>query len=132
MEDVDHEHGSVCPKYLAAMAVLAKPWNGMLIAVLERGPLRFSELAGQVPAIGDRMLAVRLQAELEARGIVSRSVDPGPPVRVIYELTEVGRCFREVAEAISRWGDLVVAAEKRVGSRSGRARGRSAVPGSRR
>jgi DNA-binding HxlR family transcriptional regulator len=89
------------------MEVLAKPWNGMLMVVLEEGPLRFSELADRVPTIGDRMLAARLK-ELEARGLVSRRVEHGPPVRVLYALTEVGRGFREVADAITRWGRMIV------------------------
>jgi DNA-binding HxlR family transcriptional regulator len=89
------------------MEVLAKPWNGMIMAVLEDGPHRFSEIAERVSTIGDRMLAARLR-ELEARGVVLRTVDHGPPVRVIYALTEVGRGFREVADAATRWGRLLV------------------------
>lgn len=83
----------------------------MLIAVLEDGPLRFSELADRVPAIGDRMLAARMK-ELEARGLVVRRVEHGPPVRVSYALTEVGRGFREVAEAVSKWGKTILRANE--------------------
>jgi DNA-binding HxlR family transcriptional regulator len=104
------EDPRLCRTYLAAMEVLAKPWNGMLIRVLEEGPLRFSELADRVPQIADRMLAARLK-ELEARGLVRRTVEPGPPVRVSYALTDVGRGHREVAEALMRWGRLIVTAQ---------------------
>jgi DNA-binding HxlR family transcriptional regulator len=107
---VADDHG-LCETYLAAMAVLAKPWNGMLMVVLEGGPLRFSELADRVPAIGDRMLAARLK-ELEARGLVVRRVEHGPPVRVLYALTEAGRGFRDVSDAITRWGKLIVRAQE--------------------
>jgi DNA-binding HxlR family transcriptional regulator len=93
------------------MEVLAKPWNGMLMVVLEEGPLRFSELSDRVPTIGDRMLAARLK-ELEARGLVVRRVEHGPPVRVLYALTDVGRGFREVSEAVSRWGKLILRAQE--------------------
>jgi DNA-binding HxlR family transcriptional regulator len=89
------------------MEVLAKPWNGMIMAVLEEGPLRFSQIADRVTSIGDRMLAARLR-ELEARGIVVRTVEHGPPVRVSYSLTEIGRGFRDVADAVTRWGKLLV------------------------
>jgi DNA-binding HxlR family transcriptional regulator len=109
-DGVGEDHG-LCATYLAAMAVLAKPWNGMLMVVLEQGPLRFSELADRVPTIGDRMLAARLK-ELEGRGLVVRSVEHGPPVRVLYALTEVGRGFRDVADAVTRWGKLVVRAQE--------------------
>jgi DNA-binding HxlR family transcriptional regulator len=108
---VDHEHG-LCATYLVAMDVLAKPWNGLIIAVLEDGPLRFSELSASLPAIGDRMLAARLK-ELGSHGLLTRSVEPGPPVRVAYELTDVGRRFREVAEAIRQWGQEILTARAR-------------------
>ncbi len=116
------DHG-LCGTYLAAMEVLAKPWSGMLMVVLESGPLRFSELADRVPDIGDRMLAARLK-ELEGRGLVARHVEPGPPVRVSYELTDVGRGFREVADAIGRWGKLILRARE--------LRARESAPASRR
>lgn len=98
--DPDHK---LCSSFLAAMGVLAKPWNGLLITVLVDGPLRFGEISASMPSIGDRMLASRLK-ELEDRGVLVRRVDPGPPVRVSYELTEAGRGFGKVVEAISAWG----------------------------
>lgn len=101
------EDKGLCSTYLAAMEVLAKPWTGMLLVVLEEGPLRFSEIADRVPTIADRMLAARLK-ELESRGLIVRRVEHGPPVRVAYELTEVGRGFREVAEAVTKWGKMIL------------------------
>jgi DNA-binding HxlR family transcriptional regulator len=103
---------ALCATYLAAMEVLAKPWNGLIIAVLEEGPLRFSEVSARLPAIGDRMLTARLK-ELAERGLVARRVEPGPPVRVSYTLTEVGRGFHEVADSIRKWGQSLVAVRDR-------------------
>ena len=40
------------------------------------GPLRFSEIAHAVPELSDRLLSERMK-ELEARGIVERTVIPG-------------------------------------------------------
>jgi DNA-binding HxlR family transcriptional regulator len=108
-EKVSHDE-RLCGAYLAAMEVLAKPWNGMLMVVLEAGPLRFSEVAERVPQIADRMLAARLK-ELEERALVVRTVEHGPPVRVLYALTEVGRKFRDVADAAKSWGALIVRAQ---------------------
>jgi len=93
----------LCPKFQLAMAVLAKPWNGLIIASLYDGELRFSELLARLGGIGDRMLSARLK-ELSARGLVERKVLSGPPVRVEYELTETGRGFHAVAAAIGQWG----------------------------
>jgi DNA-binding HxlR family transcriptional regulator len=85
------------------MAVLAKPWTGLIVASLEEGALRFSELGARIPAIGDRILSTRLK-DLEAQGVVQRMVHPGPPVRVEYQLTPAGHGFRAVYEAIAQWG----------------------------
>lgn len=86
------------------MDILAKPWNGLIMATLqEAGAQRFSELTDKIDTIGDRMLAERLR-ELEARGLLTRAVEEGPPVRVRYELTDVGYGFQKVAAAIGDWG----------------------------
>lgn len=105
-EDATEATG-LSPIYLAALDVLAKPWTGQLLVVLEEGPLRFSEIPDRLPAIGDRALAARLK-ELEERGLVTRRVEAGPPVRVFYELTDVGRSFRKVAAAARDWGRLLM------------------------
>ena len=94
----------LCPKFLKAMAVLSRPWNGLIIATLEQGPARFSEVGSKLEDLGDRMLALRLK-ELEQLGLVARTVQSGPPVRVEYALTDIGRGFREVEAAIQRWGE---------------------------
>ena len=101
----------LCPWFQRSMEVLARPWNGLIMATLERAEtLRFAELRQQLPALGDRMLALRLR-ELESRGLVERRVHPGPPVRVDYRLTEVGRGFREVAQTMSAWGSRMAPLE---------------------
>ena len=93
----------LCPHFQLAMEILAKPWNGLLIAALADGPARFSELLERLTTIGDRMLSERLK-DLQRAGLLQRHVLPGPPVRVEYELTAAGHGFREVYDAIGRWG----------------------------
>ncbi len=96
----------LCPKFQLAMAILAKPWNGLIMAALEGPPLRFGQLAQKLAPIGDRMLAARLKV-LAEQGIVARKVLPGPPVRVEYTLTEAGHGFRQVQAAIGVWGEML-------------------------
>jgi len=73
--------------------------------------------------MGDRMLSARLK-ELEARGLVAREVAAGPPVRVSYALTELGRGFGEVYRAMGRWGERLAAAGKtRLKARTSRKNG---------
>jgi DNA-binding HxlR family transcriptional regulator len=94
---------SQCRAFKVAIDVLGRPWNALILNVLQAGPLRFSELSAAAKGPGDKVLSARLK-ELEATRLVVRHVEPGPPVRVSYELTDQGRGFGEVANAIERWG----------------------------
>ena len=94
---------SQCRAFQLALDVLGRPWNALILNVLQAGPLRFSELSTAARGPGDKVLSARLK-ELEGHGLVIRHVDPGPPVRVTYELTSRGRGFGDVAGAIERWG----------------------------
>jgi len=92
-----------CAAVEAALDILGRPWTGLVLYVLQDGPLRFSELSARITEIGDKMLSARLK-ELERKGLVARDVHPGPPVRVSYRLTQKGAGFREVMTAIDKWG----------------------------
>jgi DNA-binding HxlR family transcriptional regulator len=109
---VVHEKAG-CARFEAAMDVLGKPWTGLVFAALEAGPLRFGALRDAIGDIGDRMLSLRLR-ELEQRGLVTRHVIEGPPVRVEYELTAAGHGFREVADAMRKWGGIILRAGEEV------------------
>ena len=104
-----------CRAYRLAIEVLARPWTAVILNTLQDGPLRFSEIGERVPGLGDKVLSARLK-ELESRGIIVRSVDPGPPVRVGYALTDQGVAFNEVAAAIERWGRELAAIEDLEGA----------------
>ncbi len=82
-------HGASCTQFQHAIEFIGRRWNGAILFVLLDGPCRFNELLARVPNISDRLLTERLR-ELEAAGMVTRDVQPGPPVRVVYELTETG------------------------------------------
>lgn len=93
-----------CPHYHLAVELIGRRWTGAIIAVLlADGPHRFSELRDGVPGVSDRVLSQRMR-ELESTGIVSRAVDPGPPVCVRYALTEKGEDLRGVVRALEHWG----------------------------
>ena len=98
---------SQCRTFQTAIQVLGRPWNALILNVLQGGSLRFSELSERAKGPGDKVLSARLK-DLEARGLLERHVDAGPPVRVAYELTRSGRTFGQLAEAIERWGHELV------------------------
>ena len=92
-----------CKAFTRAIEVLGRPWTAAILTALQPGRRRFCEIGEAVPGLGDKILAARLK-DLESRGLVERHVEPGPPVRVGYELSAKGRAFGHVAEAIERWG----------------------------
>jgi len=104
---------SQCRTFQTAIQVLGRPWNALILNVLQEGPLRFSELSERAKGPGDKVLSARLK-DLEARGLLARHVAAGPPVRVAYELTRSGRTFGDLAQAIERWGrELMVETKPR-------------------
>jgi DNA-binding HxlR family transcriptional regulator len=94
---------SQCKAFQHAISLLGRPWTALILNVLQEGALRFNELKAAASGPTDKVLSTRLK-ELEAKGLLERKVEPGPPVRVAYELTSQGRAFNEVARAIERWG----------------------------
>ena len=98
--------GGCCPLYHEAVELVGRRWTGAILQVLMDGPLRFSEICQAVPELSDRLLSARMK-ELEARGIVERFVHPGPPVRVEYSLSDMGRelgpALNELQDWARRW-----------------------------
>ena len=92
-----------CPLYHEAVELIGRRWTGAIVEVLlQGGPMRFSEVAHAVPELSDRLLSERMK-ELEARGVVERRVLEGPPVRVEYELTPMGRSLEPALAELKAW-----------------------------
>jgi DNA-binding HxlR family transcriptional regulator len=91
-----------CPYYHEAVELVGRRWTGAILRVLMDGPLRFSEVAQAVPELSDRLLSERMK-ELEARGIVDRTVLPGPPLRVEYELSRMGCELEPALSELESW-----------------------------
>jgi DNA-binding HxlR family transcriptional regulator len=110
-----------CPFYHEAVELIGRRWTGAIVAVLlDHGPLRFSEIAQAVPELSDRLLSERMK-ELEARGLVARHVEPGPPVRVTYELTAMGHELQPALDELRSWARQWLAADEERRRRSARA-----------
>lgn len=93
----------MCDKALAlAFGFLGKRWNGIILGTLMEGTATFSELRRGVAGISDSVLSERL-SELSAAGLVSRTVDDGPPVAVAYSLTESGTALLPSLTELTNW-----------------------------
>ena len=77
-----------CP-LTECMTLLRGAWAPNVIWYLSGGPRRFGELRHDIPRISARVLSARLR-ELEAKGVVSRTVLATSPPSAEYALTELG------------------------------------------
>jgi DNA-binding HxlR family transcriptional regulator len=108
---------SCCPYYHEAVELIGRRWTGAIVAVLmDGGSMRFSEIAHAVPELSDRLLSERMK-ELEARGVVSRNVDAGPPVKVVYELTDMGRSLEPALQELKSWARRWLREDERTPAR---------------
>ena len=101
---MDDQMSGYCPRYQQAAEIIGKRWTGAVIRALISGHTRFSDIAHTVPGVSDRLLSERLK-ELEAEGIVKRTVTDSHPVRVDYSLTEMGRALIPVVQAVAAWAE---------------------------
>ena len=77
-------------------------WSILVIAMLDRGTRRFTELRREVEGISQRMLALTLR-QLERDGLVERTVYPVVPPKVEYALTELGSTLLESVRGLVSW-----------------------------
>ncbi len=99
----DAQPTQVCPDFHAAIELIGRRWTGAILWALADRPHYFAELTASVPGLSDRLLSRRLR-ELEAQGLVERSVHDGSRARVSYALTEKGRALEPALRELKDWG----------------------------
>ena len=82
--------------------LLERRWQLSIVYAALTGALRFNEFADAVSGISPRMLAERLR-DLEAAGLIERTVIPSSPPTVEYRLTERGRRLGPIVEAMREY-----------------------------
>ena len=88
----------------ATLSVIGGVWKPVLVFHLLNGKLRFNALCRAIPSATPRMITLQLR-ELEADGIVKRTVFPEVPPKVEYELTELGQSLAPVLLNMRDWGE---------------------------
>src|SRR6266536_3123085 len=67
-----------CRAFQNAVDLLARPWTGLILSLLQNGPLRFSELEEGTRGVGAKTLSARLKGpRLRAGGGGDRALGPG-------------------------------------------------------
>jgi DNA-binding HxlR family transcriptional regulator len=85
------------------MQLIRGAWAPHVVWYLSAQPRRFGELRIDIPAISARVLSQRLR-ELEAKGIIQRTVMPTTPPSTEYALTDLGRQLVPALAAIAAVG----------------------------
>lgn len=88
---------------VGALEIVGHKWTLLIVEQLLAGPRRFTEIERALVHANPKMVTARLR-ELEAAGLVSRTVYAEVPPRVVYALTERGRELRPAIEALRTWG----------------------------
>ena len=85
-----------------AFALLSGKWKLEIMWLLHQRVHRFGELRKAIPGVTQHMLTAQLR-ELEADGLVSRTVFAEVPPRVDYEITAKARGLGPTLEALTAW-----------------------------
>jgi DNA-binding HxlR family transcriptional regulator len=101
---VASDESPMCQHFQRAAELIGKRWNPLVVRALQSGATRFGELRDGIPQISDALLSERLK-ELEAEGILTRTVTPDTPVRIQYTLTERGRDLTKVMDELAQWAE---------------------------
>lgn len=88
----------------ATLAVIGGKWKGLILYHLLAGTMRFGEFRRRLPNVTQRMLTNQLR-ELEADGLLTRTVFAQVPPRVDYALSPRGRSLEPVILSLKAWGD---------------------------
>ncbi|MBX6166540.1 MAG: helix-turn-helix transcriptional regulator [Thermobispora bispora] len=91
-----------CRSFQDVVELVGRRWTGAILLAGRRGARRFGEYRQAVPGISDRLLAQRLK-ELEAEGLITRTVIPTTPVQVRYALSADGEELMSALQPLVDW-----------------------------
>lgn len=101
--------------FFSVLSHIGDKWSLVLLGVLSREPMRYTQLVERIPKISRRMLTVTLR-QLERDGLIERVVHAETPPWFEYALTELGQTLIVPVRALADWTldniDLII--EKRA------------------
>lgn len=86
--------------------ILDHKWVTLIVRDLLSGRKRYAELARSLTGISAKVLSERLQ-QLEACGVITRTVYPTVPPSTEYALTPLGQKLEAVIRAMQDFGKLL-------------------------
>ncbi len=92
-----------CP-VATTVQLIGSKWKLLIIRNLRARPWRFNELRKDLEGISQKVLTDSLR-EMEADGIITRTVYPEVPPRVEYALSPLGETLGPILDAMAQWGN---------------------------
>lgn len=93
-----------CPVATTLM-LIGNKWKIFIVQRLLERPWRFNELQKDIPGISQRVLTDNLRS-MEEDGLITRTVYPEVPVRVVYALSGLGETMRPIINSMFEWGTM--------------------------
>ena len=91
-----------CP-VATAVQLIGSKWKLLILRNLLARPWRFNELQRSLEGISQKVLTDSLR-DMEADGLITRTVYPEVPPRVEYALSPLGETMRPILMALQDWG----------------------------
>lgn len=85
------------------LTLISYKWKVLILRDLMPGTKRFGELKKSIGTVTQKVLTAQLR-QMEASGLLTRTVYAEVPPRVEYTLTDLGRSLRPVLDAMEAWG----------------------------
>jgi DNA-binding HxlR family transcriptional regulator len=101
-----HQVYGNCPVE-AALDIMGGKWKAILLFHILEGTKLFGELGRLLPGLTQRMLTTHLR-ELEADGVIARTVYPQVPPKVEYSITPFGRTLEPLLRELALWAEAHV------------------------
>ena len=86
-----------------ALKVISGRWKASILYYLFSSPRRLSELRRLAPSASQKMIVQQLR-ELEAHGLITRTVFAEVPPRVEYTATPLGASLEPIVLSLCEWG----------------------------
>ena len=85
------------------LTLISDKWKVLILRDLMPGTKRFGELKKSIGTVTQKVLTAQLR-QMEASGLLTRTVYAEVPPRVEYTLTDLGCSLRPVLDAMEAWG----------------------------
>ena len=85
------------------LMLIGYKWKVLILRDLMEGTKRFGELKKSIGTISQKVLTAQLR-DMEAKGLLTRTVYAEVPPRVEYTLTETGRSLKPILDSMVVWG----------------------------